>query len=118
MNWVHGIWCHAKSATLSSAIAGLAFSLEKGCLQGLFRGWERTKKPFFLAGISYSIEPKTKYFEYAIKIGPKYFLWCSLKRRASGCFWNNFKWKKRDYVRGVKLITDCCSRFNIFALQL
>lgn len=59
---------HAKSATLSSADAGLAFSLDNRVPAGLFRGWESTKNRFSWAGLSYSIEPKTKFFDYAIKI--------------------------------------------------
>jgi hypothetical protein len=59
----------AKSATLHSPGRGIAFTLERVGGAILFRGWENTKNRFSWAGLSYSLCPEQKTFNYTIKLG-------------------------------------------------
>jgi hypothetical protein len=63
-----GAWdaVSAKRATLTTAAGNLAFFLEPVAFAKLFRGWEKTKNRFSWAGLSYSIEPSRKCFDYKI----------------------------------------------------
>ncbi|MGA3112541.1 MAG: hypothetical protein ABSE15_11050 [Candidatus Bathyarchaeia archaeon] len=56
-------------ASLVNINEGLSFSLER--IQGatLFRGWERTRNRFSWAGLSYSLKPNKRVFNYSVRFG-------------------------------------------------
>ena len=56
-------------ASLVNIKEGLSFSLKK--IQGatLFRGWERTRNRFSWAGLSYSLKPNERTFNYSVRLG-------------------------------------------------
>jgi hypothetical protein len=56
------------NAALLSPHGRVAFSVGGGCGALLFRGWERTRKRFSWAGLSYSIQPYTNEFDYCISL--------------------------------------------------
>jgi hypothetical protein len=58
----------ANRAYLQSASGNISFSLQKNGGSQLFRGWERTKKRFSWAGLSYSIRPNNRAFSYSIRV--------------------------------------------------
>lgn len=65
-----GAWdlVSAKRASLASTVGNLAFSLEPKASARLFRGWEKTRNRFSWAGLSYSMPPSTKAFDYLIQL--------------------------------------------------
>lgn len=56
----------ADQAALQSAKGQISFSLQNDKDARLFRGWERTRKRFSWAGLSYSMRPNNGTFEYSI----------------------------------------------------
>ncbi len=58
----------AANAALRSPDSRVAFSVGDGSGASLFRGWERTRKRFSWAGLSYSIQPHTNEFDYCISL--------------------------------------------------
>jgi len=58
----------AKTASLVNDSGNLSFSLQKLSRAHLFRGWERTRNRFSWAGLSYSLYPNQKVFNYTIKL--------------------------------------------------
>ena len=58
-------------ASLQSAQGQISFSLKNRPGATLFRGWERTKKRFSWAGLSYSMPPTNGSFDYSIGLGLK-----------------------------------------------
>ena len=56
----------ANQASLMSGRGELSFSLQNVRGATLFRGWERTKKRFSWAGLSYSMRPTEDKFDYSI----------------------------------------------------
>lgn len=56
----------ANEASLNCLTKNIAFKLRKVEGSTLFRGWEMTKNRFSWAGLSYSLAPITKSFEYTI----------------------------------------------------
>lgn len=61
----------AGQASLQSAKGHLSFSLQNHKGSNLFRGWERTKKRFSWAGLSYSMRPNNCTFNYSIDLSFK-----------------------------------------------
>jgi hypothetical protein len=66
-----GAWkaVRAKEASLSDARDTLAFSLQNIDEAALFRGWENIKGRFSWSGLSYSLQPRLRAFNYVIEIG-------------------------------------------------
>lgn len=58
----------ADSAALIYPNGGISFSVQGDSGALLFRGWERTKKRFSWAGLSYSIKPSKHTFNYSINL--------------------------------------------------
>ena len=58
----------AKQASLKSVNGQISFSLQNGGGATLFRGWERTRKRFSWAGLSYSMRPNNGVFAYTIRL--------------------------------------------------
>jgi hypothetical protein len=58
----------ANEASLQNMNANLTFTLRNSDKAKLFRGWEKTRNRFSWAGLSYSLPPKTKSFNYLIKL--------------------------------------------------
>jgi hypothetical protein len=58
----------ADNAALLSSNGKVAFSVHGGYGASLFRGWEHTRKRFSWAGLSYSIEPYNREFDYCINL--------------------------------------------------
>lgn len=58
----------ADQASLKSAKGKISFSLQNNQNATLFRGWERTRKRFSWAGLSYSMRPVNGIFDYTIKL--------------------------------------------------
>ncbi len=56
----------ADQASLQSAKGQISFSLQNLGGATLFRGWERTRKRFSWAGLSYSMRPNNATFDYSI----------------------------------------------------
>lgn len=56
----------ADQASLQSAKGQISFSLQNDRDATLFRGWERTRKRFSWAGLSYSMRPNNGTFDYSI----------------------------------------------------
>ena len=56
----------ANQASLQNAKGLISFSLQNKKSATLFRGWERTRKRFSWAGLSYSMPPNRGTFEYSI----------------------------------------------------
>ncbi len=65
-----GAWekVKAKQASLQNAKGQVSFSLQNGAEAVLFRGWERTRKRFSWAGLSYSMRPNKGCFNYSISL--------------------------------------------------
>jgi hypothetical protein len=65
-----GAWdlVKAKEASLTNTNKTLAFTLQNGKSARLFRGWEMTKNRFSWAGLSYSMPPGRRNFDYTVKI--------------------------------------------------
>ncbi len=65
-----GAWdlVFAKRAYLTNMVGNLAFSLEPKASARLFRGWEKTRNRFSWAGLSYSMSPSTRTFDYLIHL--------------------------------------------------
>jgi hypothetical protein len=65
-----GAWetVEANEASLQSAMGHVSFSLQKKEGAKLFRGWERTRKRFSWAGLSYSMLPNNGTFNYTIAL--------------------------------------------------
>jgi hypothetical protein len=61
----------AEQAALQSAKGEVSFSLQNKKNITLFRGWERTRKRFSWAGLSYSMRPNTGIFDYSIGLDSK-----------------------------------------------
>ncbi len=63
-----GAWEKVKAnhASLQSANGQVSFSLQNYKDAALFRGWERTRKRFSWAGLSYSMKPNNGTFVYSI----------------------------------------------------
>ena len=61
----------ANQASLQSAKGQLSFSLQNDRGATLFRGWERTRKRFSWAGLSYSMRPNNGTFNYSIGLSFK-----------------------------------------------
>jgi hypothetical protein len=63
-----GAWetVKANQALLQSAHGEISFSLQNKKSATLLRGWERTRKRFSWAGLSYSMRPNTGIFDYSI----------------------------------------------------
>jgi hypothetical protein len=61
----------ADQASLQSANGHLSFSLQNHKGSTLFRGWERTRKRFSWAGLSYSMRPNNGTFNYSIDLSFK-----------------------------------------------
>ncbi len=61
----------ADQASLQSAKGQISFSLQKDKDATLFRGWERTRKRFSWAGLSYSMRPNNGIFNYSIGLNFK-----------------------------------------------
>jgi len=55
-------------ASLVNIKEQLSFSLKKVHGATLFRGWERTRNRFSWAGLSYSLKPNEKIFNYSVKL--------------------------------------------------
>jgi hypothetical protein len=66
-----GAWAavRAKRASLSDAGDTLTFTLQKIDEATLFRGWENINGRFSWAGLSYSLEPRLRTFNYMIEMG-------------------------------------------------
>jgi hypothetical protein len=58
----------ADHASLQSARGQISFSLQNDRGATLFRGWERTRKRFSWAGLSYSMRPNNGSFDYSIRL--------------------------------------------------
>lgn len=58
----------AKQASLMSLNEKISFTLRNGGGATLFRGWERTRKRFSWAGLSYSMRPNNGVFDYSIRL--------------------------------------------------
>jgi len=58
----------ADQASLLSAKGQISFSLQNRVGATLFRGWERTRKRFSWAGLSYSMGPNNGTFSYSIDL--------------------------------------------------
>ena len=58
----------ADYASLQSLNGQLEFSLKRVDGTMLFRGWERTRKRFSWAGLSYSMAPKRGAFTYSVAL--------------------------------------------------
>ena len=58
----------AGEASLQSAKGHISFSLQNKGGATLFRGWERTRKRFSWAGLSYSMSPSNGVFNYTIAL--------------------------------------------------
>jgi hypothetical protein len=56
----------AKQAFMKSSKEQISFSLQKKYGATLFRGWENTKRRFSWAGLSYSLNPVHRIFDYSI----------------------------------------------------
>jgi hypothetical protein len=56
----------ADKATLQNAKEQISFTLQNDLDATLFRGWERTRKRFSWAGLSYSMRPNNGTFSYSI----------------------------------------------------
>ncbi len=69
-NEMIGAWTAVKAneASLSDAKKTLSFALENADTARLLRGWENTRGRFSWAGLSYSLSPKSRTFDYVIKI--------------------------------------------------
>jgi hypothetical protein len=52
----------AKQASLMSVNGQISFTLQNSADANLFRGWERTRKRFSWAGLSYSMRPSNGFF--------------------------------------------------------
>jgi hypothetical protein len=63
-----GAWETVAAKEASLINDSVAFTVEKCVEATLFRGWERTKNRFCWAGLSYSLKPNTKAFNYTIKL--------------------------------------------------
>jgi hypothetical protein len=63
-----GAWETVKAKQASLINDSVAFTVEKQVDATLFRGWELTKNRFCWAGLSYSIKPNKKTFNYTIKL--------------------------------------------------
>jgi hypothetical protein len=61
----------ADQASLQSAKGQVSFSLQNNRDATLFRGWEKTRKRFSWAGLSYSMPPNHGTFEYTIGLSFK-----------------------------------------------
>jgi hypothetical protein len=61
----------ADQASLQSANGLVSFTLQNVGGVSLLRGWERTKKRFSWAGLSYSMQPNNGVFDYFIKLNFK-----------------------------------------------
>ena len=61
----------ANQASLQSAKGQISFSLQNDKDAALFRGWERTRKRFSWAGLSYSMRPNNGTFAYSIGLNFK-----------------------------------------------
>jgi hypothetical protein len=58
----------AKQASLQNANGQVSFCLQNNKEAALFRGWERTRKRFSWAGLSYSMRPNNGCFSYSISL--------------------------------------------------
>jgi len=65
-----GAWhpVQANQATLMNQNEQIKFSLRKASSSSLFRGWEQTKNRFSWAGLSYSLQPSNREFDYTIEL--------------------------------------------------
>jgi hypothetical protein len=65
-----GAWdrVEAEGASLQSGQGHLKFSLQKVEGAQLFRGYERTRKRFSWAGLSYAVPPRRRMFEYSVAL--------------------------------------------------
>ena len=65
-----GAWdaVSANEASMLSETAQVGFRLKKHREALLYRGWERTKNRFSWAGLSYSLKPNNRTFEYQIEL--------------------------------------------------
>jgi len=65
-----GAWkaVRAKGASLSDAKETLVFTLQNNDEATLLRGWENIKGRFSWAGLSYSLQPRSRAFNYVIDI--------------------------------------------------
>jgi hypothetical protein len=68
-----GAWekVSADQASLQSVKGLVSFTLQNVGGVSLLRGWERTKKRFSWAGLSYSMRPNNSVFDYSIKLNFK-----------------------------------------------
>lgn len=65
-----GAWdlVDANRATLMNINGQVQFSLRKASPGLFFRGWEQTRNRFSWAGLSYSLKPKNRFFNYTIEL--------------------------------------------------
>jgi len=65
-----GAWekVHAFAASLSILQGSLKFLLQHQPQSEMYRGWEKTRTRFDWAGLSYSLSPQTRFFDYSIKL--------------------------------------------------
>ena len=58
----------ANRASIENRDGLIAFQIDKTPAATLFRGWEKTKNRFSWAGLSYSLSPFCRTFNYTINI--------------------------------------------------